>query len=137
MSRAWRLMWCDCFGVCHILPNQQIFVNIFFHQWQFFAGHSLETPDLAIVSYAFCCWLQISLTMPNLSFRVRRELSTGLHLQQKDQDKTMWQSATVARPVTRGDQKATYPYQILNCTYWIIEKNCHDRVQPINHSTKL
>ena len=110
---------------------------IFSSMTKFFAGRSLEAPDLATVSYAFCCWLQISLTMSNLSFRVRRELSTGLHLQEKDQDKTMWQSATVARRVTRGDRKAPYPYQILNCTYWTIEKNCHDRVQPINHSAKL
>jgi len=32
--------------------------------------------------------LHISLTAPNLSFRCRRELSTGLHLQQKAQDTT-------------------------------------------------
>jgi len=35
--------------------------------------------------------------MPNLSFRDRRELSTGLHLQQKDQDKTIRPSVIVAR----------------------------------------
>ena len=49
MSRADHLKECDCFGVCYILPNQQIFVDLlFFHQWQnFFAGRSLETLGLA------------------------------------------------------------------------------------------
>ena len=51
---------------------------IFSSMTKFFADRSLEAPDLATVSYAFCCWLQISLTMSNLSFRVRRELSTEL-----------------------------------------------------------
>jgi len=40
--------------------------------------------DLANINYAFCCWLQVSLTMPNLSFRGRRELSAPLQLHQKD-----------------------------------------------------
>jgi len=35
---------------------------------------------------AFFFRLQISLTMPNMSFRGQRELSTGLQLQQNDQN---------------------------------------------------
>ena len=33
------------------------------------------------INCPFCCGLQISLTMQNVFFRGRRELSTGLHLQ--------------------------------------------------------
>jgi len=39
--------------------------------------------------------------MTNLSFRDLRELSRGLHLQQKDEDKNIWPSVAVARCVTR------------------------------------
>jgi len=42
-------------------------------------------PDLTNKLSIFCR-LQISRTMPRLSFRGRRELSMGLQLQQKDQN---------------------------------------------------
>jgi len=38
------------------------------------------------ISYAISCMLQISQTMPKLSFRGWHELSTDLQLQQKDQN---------------------------------------------------
>ena len=44
--------------------------------------HRMISP----ISCAFCCRLKISLIMPNLFFHGRRVLSTGLRLQQKDQN---------------------------------------------------
>jgi len=44
-----------------------------------------------------------------LPFHGRRELSTGLQLLQKDQDKTTWPSVTVARCVTRRDDRRRTP----------------------------
>ena len=62
------------------------------------------------------CRLQISTTVSNLSFRGRRELSTGWRI------KTTWPSVTVARRVTRGGEKRRSPSQILNCIYWTVEQ---------------
>jgi len=45
---------------------------------------SLYTPERNTI----CSRLQILLTMPNLPFRDRHGLSTGLQLQQKDQNHT-------------------------------------------------
>jgi len=50
--RVEHLTYCDCFGLCYILPNQKVFRQLIFHYLQnVFAGHiwpavrSLETPD--------------------------------------------------------------------------------------------
>jgi len=58
-----------------------------------------------LVRYAFCCLLQILLTTPNFSFRGRREQSTGLQLQKKDQDKIIWPSVTAAHVRNQGVAK--------------------------------
>jgi len=42
-------------------------------------------------------------------FSCRRELSTGSHLQQKDQDKTMWQSVHVAMGAIWWERRGTCP----------------------------
>jgi len=57
MSRARRLTQCDCYGICYILPNQQIFHRnciLFFHHWQNgFTGRMkwLRGPHLARGAY--------------------------------------------------------------------------------------
>jgi len=45
----------------------------------------LAAPDLTI-RYALCSRLPISLSMPNVSLRGHRELSSGFQLQRKDQN---------------------------------------------------
>ena len=75
--------------------------------------------------------------MPNFSFRGPRELSTGLHLQQKDQDEIIWPIVNVARCVTRrGDRRRT-PLNFCTENIEPLSKNGHDRVQASNPSAKL
>ena len=58
--------------------------------------------------------------MSNLSFHGQRELSTGLQLQQKDQNHTA----------------ITFP-QFRTANIQMLRRNCHDREKPIIQSTKL
>ena len=80
------------------------------------------------ISCAFCCRLQISLTAPNVSFRGRLELSTGLHLQQwSRQNHVAISSCCQAR--NQGWRKL--PLKFWTAIIEPLRKNCHDRLQPI------
>jgi len=58
--------------------------------------------------------------MPNLSFHGQRELSTGLQLQQKDQNHTATSNCCLTRRQV-GTKGAVIP-PILDCTYSSIEQ---------------
>jgi len=90
--------------------------------------------NLQPISYAFFCRLQISLTMPNLSFRSQRELSTGLQLPQKDQ--THIAISHCCQVCSQVGWKAPSFPQILDCKYWAVEQNSSWPRKSITHSTK-
>jgi len=58
--------------------------------------------------------------MPNLSFRGQRELSTGLQLQQKDQNHTAISHCCLMR--TRWGAKGAVIPTILDCKYSNVEQ---------------
>jgi len=72
------------------------------------------------LSQAFFCRLQISLTMPNLSFYGQRELSTGLQLQQKVQNHTAISNCCLTR--RQVGAKGTVIPPSLDCKYSIVEQ---------------
>jgi len=73
------------------------------------------------LSYVSCCRLQISLSMPNLSFRGRNELSMGLQLQRKDQNHIIQccqarnQYYATLFPFTKWGVTQLYCYVIIPC----------------------
>jgi len=83
------------------------------------------------ISYAFCCQLYISLTMLNLSFCGRFEMSTGLKFQWKIQN-----HKAMSNCCQMGGKAQSSP------NFWTaniepLSKNCHNRVEQIIYSTKL
>jgi len=73
--------------------------------------------------------------MANMSFRGQRELSTGLQLPQKDQKHTTISHCCLTRSQVGGEKAPSYP-KLWTANIELLSKNCHDRVQPITHSTK-
>jgi len=73
--------------------------------------------------------------MPNLSFRGQRELSTGLHLQQKILNHTATSNCCLTR--RQGGTKGAVIPPILYCKYSSVEQNYYDHVKPIIQSTTL
>ena len=74
--------------------------------------------------------------MSILSFRGQHELSSGLRLQQKDQNHVAINNCFHARSQMRANDA------IVPTKFWIantepLSKDCHDRVKPIIHSTNL
>jgi len=73
--------------------------------------------------------------MPNLSFLGQRELSTGLHLQQKVQNHTNISNRWLTRRQV-GQKAPSFP-QFWTANVQVLSKNCSDHVKPIIQSTKL
>jgi len=63
-------------------------VKVFTRKLLFCSNLYVKQNDLTTKKAKHFCLLQISLTMPNFSFGGQHELSTGLQLQQKDQNHT-------------------------------------------------
>jgi len=73
--------------------------------------------------------------MPNLSFPGQREFSTGLQLQQKDQNRTVISNCCLTR--RQVGQKVPSFHQFWTATIQVLSKSCYDHAKPIIQSTKL
>jgi len=73
--------------------------------------------------------------MPNLSFRGWPELSTGMQLQQKDQNHTAISHCYLTRSQV-GQKAPSFP-KFWTANIQMLSKNCYDGVKPIIKSTKL
>ena len=80
--------------------------------------------DLTTNKLSIFCRLQMSLTMPNLSFHGQRELSTGLQLQQKVQNHTAISNCCLTRNQV-GANGAVIP-QFWTANIRVLNKNCYD-----------
>jgi len=73
--------------------------------------------------------------MLNLSFRGQRELSTGLQLQQKDQNHIATSHCCLTR--SQVGAKSAVIAQIWTANMKMLSKNCYDPVKPYIQSTNL
>jgi len=102
-------------AVLHLLYSVLDGVDGF--QWVAMDRGRKKVENTNLMRYAFCCRLQTSLAMPNLSFSGRRGLSTGLQLPHKDQ---------IARQVYRWGRKASSFPKFWLANIELLGKTCHE-----------